>query len=88
MLFWGATSWGPFYPSDLTPYSTEARWCPCGMYGHPFPVPSLQTPIGSLPWGAGLGDIGGAEHGPPEFLELLVEIGVAGAVLPRWDRRV
>jgi hypothetical protein len=52
------------------------------MYGHPFHVPSLQTPIGSLPWGAGLGDVSGTEHGSLEVLKLLVEIGVAGGVLP------
>jgi hypothetical protein len=32
---------------------------------------------------AGAGRVGGVEHGPLEFLELLVEIGVAGGVLPR-----
>ena len=36
--------------------------------------------------GQGLGDIGGAEHGPLEFLELLVEIGVAGGAGHAWCR--
>jgi hypothetical protein len=36
-----------------------------------------------LEQGKGLGDVGGTEHGSPEVLKLLVEIGVAGAVLPR-----
>ena len=31
-----------------------------------------------MPWGAGLGDVGGTEHLALKFLELLVEIGVAG----------
>ena len=58
------------------------------MCGHPFPVPSLQTPIGSMPWGAGLGDVGGTGHGPLELLKLLVESGVAGGVLTRKGLRV
>jgi hypothetical protein len=36
-----------------------------------------------LKQGKGLGDVGGTEHGSLEVLKLLVEIGVAGAVLPR-----
>ncbi|GDX77870.1 hypothetical protein LBMAG41_29500 [Cyanobium sp.] len=36
-----------------------------------------------LEQGQGLGDVGGAEHGALEVLKLLVEIGVAGGVLPR-----
>jgi len=35
-----------------------------------------------LEQGQGLGDVGAAEHGPLELLKLLVEIGVAGGVLP------
>jgi hypothetical protein len=36
-----------------------------------------------LEQGQGLGDVGAAEHGPLELLKLLVQIGVAGDVLPR-----
>lgn len=36
-----------------------------------------------LELGKGLGDVGGTEHGSLEVLKLLVEIGVAGGVLPR-----
>ena len=36
-----------------------------------------------LEQGQGLGDVGAAEHGALEVLKLLVEIGVAGGVLPR-----
>jgi hypothetical protein len=36
-----------------------------------------------LEQGQGLGDVGAAEHGSLEVLKLLVEIGVAGGVLPR-----
>ena len=36
-----------------------------------------------LKQGKGLGDVGGTEHGSLEVLKLVVEIGVAGDVLPR-----
>jgi hypothetical protein len=36
-----------------------------------------------LEQGQGLGDVGAAEHGPLELLKLVVQIGVAGGVLPR-----
>jgi len=36
-----------------------------------------------LELGKGLGDVSGTEHGSLEVLKLLVEIGVAGGVLPR-----
>lgn len=36
-----------------------------------------------LELGKGLGDVGGTEHGSLEELKLVVEIGVAGDVLPR-----
>jgi hypothetical protein len=36
-----------------------------------------------LELGKGLGDVGGTEHGSLEVLKLVVEIGVAGGVLPR-----
>ena len=35
-----------------------------------------------LELGKGLGDVSGTEHGSLEVLKLLVEIGVAGGVLP------